>query len=55
MIKRKSIADVKKMDFVKNYDKKSTDISRNTISRRLKEVGLIGRINVKRLLISAKK
>lgn len=57
IIKRKSITDVKKtaMDISRELREENlADVSRSTISRRLKEVGLIGRAGVKKPLISAK-
>lgn len=57
MIKRKSISDVKKtaIDISRELREENlADVSRSTVSRRLKEVGLIGRAGVKKPLISAK-
>lgn len=57
IIKTKSIADVKKtaVDISRELrEEYLADVSRSTISRRLKEVGLIGRVGVKKPLITAK-
>lgn len=57
MIKRKSVADVKKtaMDISRELREENlADVSRSTISRRLKEVGLVGRVGVKKPLISVR-
>lgn len=57
IIKRKSVADPRKtaVDIANELrDENLADVSRSTVSRRLKEVGLIGRIGVKKPLIKPK-
>lgn len=58
VIKRKAVADVKKNAAIiarELREENLADISQSTVSRRLNEVGLFGRVGVKKPLISKKK
>ncbi|XP_072766507.1 uncharacterized protein [Anoplolepis gracilipes] len=57
LIRRKSVVDVRKtagMIAQELRDENLADVSRITVSRRLRDIGLFGRIGVKKLLISKK-